>query len=324
LPQVGEHWYLPGWLPKAAAVLPFVVLAAFAARPHIQHVSSGLSRDPLALHWVYWYIGGPAILLGGIGAALLGYGCLRGRWPSWALPLMVFASSIVLVLYKPGITGDQPWASRRLVTTVLPGFILFGMWALAWACGKIRRGEVRLGARLAAAANWLNGRHRVLIAATVASVCGLLLVVPTAKATAQVALKRTYVGQVGEIYGLCDQLPKDVSVVIIDGPAGDRIGQVIRGMCNVPVTRYPDNANVYKYPTASTPLVQNAIASIKAIGRTPVLLAGQKSQLSPWAGEGTITHAMNLSSTMDGRYWWSAPTDIQPENLSIWMWEPAR
>jgi hypothetical protein len=324
LPQVGEHWYLPGWLPKAAAVAPFVVLAAFYARPHVQHVTTGLSRDPLSLHWVDWYIGGPAIVLGGIGAALLGYGCLRGRWPSWALPLMIFASSIVLVLLKPGITGDQPWASRRLVPTVLPGFILFGTWALAWACGKISRGEVRLGARLAALASWLNGRHRVLIAAAVAAVCGLLVIVPTAQATSQVALKRTYAGQVGAIYGLCDQLPKDASVVIINGPAADRIGQVIRGMCNVPVTRYPDNANVYMYPTASTPLVQNAIASIKAIGRTPVLLAGQKSELAPWASEGTITHAMNLNSTMDARSWWSAPTSIRPEKLSIWMWEPTR
>jgi hypothetical protein len=95
-------------------------------------------------------------------------------------------------------------------------------------------------------------------------------------------------------------------------------------MCNVPVTRYPDSVDVYKHPTAPTPLVQNAIASIEAIGRTPVLLAGTKSELSPWAGEGSTTHAINLKSTMDGRYWWSAPTNVQSEKLSIWMWEPTR
>ena len=33
----------------------------------------------------------------------------------------------------PAITPDQPWASRRLVPAVLPGFILLAVWALSWA-----------------------------------------------------------------------------------------------------------------------------------------------------------------------------------------------
>ena len=84
----------------------------------------------ISLHWVFWYIGLPAVLLGTLGAAVLARRCLRGRAPSWTLPLMIFAWTIVTTLYRPSITPDQPWASRRLVPAVLPGFILLAVWAL--------------------------------------------------------------------------------------------------------------------------------------------------------------------------------------------------
>ena len=322
LPQVGEHWYLPKWLPWTLVVLPFIVLAAFGARSHFQTDYVKADYVQLTLHWVYWYLGGPAIALAGVGAAALSYGCLRGRWPSWALPLMMFSWSIAAFLYRPGISPDQPWASRRLVPAVLPGFILLAVWTVAWACGKLRRGEVPGAARIAAAATWLTGSRRGLTAAGVALACGVLLLVPTALGARGTVLKRTYVGEVAAVYGLCRQIPGNASVVIIDGPLADRVGQVIRGMCGVPVARYPDNANVYKYPAAPTALVATAITSIERIGRRPVLLAGTKKELAFLAGEGTVTHAMNMNSTQDGRYLLSKPYNIAPEYLNVWMWEP--
>ena len=57
-----------------------------------------------------------------------------GQAPSWTLPLMVFAWIIVTML-RPAITPDHPWASRRLVPGVLPGFILLAIWASAWLVG---------------------------------------------------------------------------------------------------------------------------------------------------------------------------------------------
>jgi hypothetical protein len=324
LPQVGEHWYLPRWLRTFVAILPFVVLAGFAARSHFQPNYVKDQYVQLTLHWVYWYLGGPAIALAAIGAAVLGYGCLRGRWPSWALPLMMFCWSIVLFLYRPGITPDQPWASRRLVPMVLPGFIILAVWALSWACGKIRRGEVPGASRVAVLASWLTGSRRSLTAAGVASVCALLLLVPTALGARGTAFKQTYVGQVGAVYGLCDQIPSDASVLIIDGPLADRMSEVVRGMCNVPVARFPDNTNVYQDPAAPTALVAKAVASIEQTGRRPVLLAGNTKELAPFTSEGTVTHAVNLKSTMDGRYLLTKPYNIGKEDLSIWMWEPTR
>ena len=83
--------------------------------------ADGLPIEPtrlyyeISLHWIFWYIGVPAVLFGTLGAALLARRCLRGRAPLWTLPLMSFAWTIVATLYRPGITPDQPWASRRLV-----------------------------------------------------------------------------------------------------------------------------------------------------------------------------------------------------------------
>ena len=84
---------------------------------------------------MFWYIGLPAVILATVGAALLSRRCLRGQAPAWTLPLITFAWAIVTFLYRPAITPDQPWASRRLVPAVLPGFILLAVWASSWLVG---------------------------------------------------------------------------------------------------------------------------------------------------------------------------------------------
>jgi hypothetical protein len=323
LPRVGEHWWLPRWLPALSVILPFIVLAAFGARSHFQPDYVKAHYAQLTLHWVYWYLGGPAIALAGVGAAALSYGCLRGRWPSWALPLMVFSWSIVLFLYRPGITPDQPWASRRLVPAVLPGIIALAVWAIAWACGAIRRGEVPGAARIAAAATWLTGPRRGLTAAGLASACAALLLVPTGLGARGTAFKQTYTNQVAAIYGLCQQIPGDASVLMIDGPMADQWAQTIRGMCDVPVARFPDTPKVLKQRAAPTALVAAAVASIERAGRRPVLIAATEQELAPFASEGTITHAVNVKSTVDVGYLQSKPDKVNRETITAWMWEPA-
>ncbi|HEX4834119.1 MAG TPA: hypothetical protein VH478_23845 [Trebonia sp.] len=321
LPQLGEHWWLPGWLPRAATIVPFIVIAAFALRSHVQHNFVKEQYAQLSLHWVYWYLGGPAIALATIGVAILGFGALRGRWPAWTLPLMCFAWDILLFLYRPGITPDQPWASRRLVPAVLPGFILLSIWLVAWTCGRLGRGEVPGVSRLA---RLLAGKRRALITAGVASVCALLLVVPTAITTRGLAFKRTFQGQVAAIYGLCAKLPSDASVIIVDSPMADRLSQVVRGMCDVPVTRFHYSGNVYTSPTAPTSQVLAAIHGVQSVGRQPVLLAAHTGELAPYTNQGTITKAVTMHSTMDGRSLTAPPTKIATEDLDVWMLEPTR
>ena len=100
---------------------------------------------------------------------------------------MVFALTITECLYRPAITPDQPWASRRLVPAVLPGFILLAVWLVAWLAGQVRR----LG---------FGGPPSALLAAC----CAAALMVPAVMTTFGLAangmaFKRTYVGEVAAV-----------------------------------------------------------------------------------------------------------------------------
>jgi hypothetical protein len=224
---------------------------------------------------------------------------------------------------------------------VEPAFILLAVWAVAWGCGLLRRGEAPGLARLGP---WLSEKRRGVLTAGVAAVCAAALVVPATISTFGLsvrhggpvgvklvahglAVKQTFVGQVAAIYGLCERIHAvgpNVSVVMIDAPMADRIAEVVRGMCGVPVARYHYTKDVYMFPAAPTALVKGTITSIEAIGRQPVIIAAKQSELAPYASLGPVTKAMTMKSTMDGRTLVSKPYDIKPEDMNIWMLEPSR
>jgi len=158
------------WIPEAGYLLALAALAGLVARPYLQtvrehgskaalHYIAVLQRmqhlplDPArryaedTLYWVIWYVGAPAVLLGGFGVALLVRRCLKGllTWQdpagagrNWALPLAIICTGSAAVLWRPGIDPDQPWASRRLVLVVIPGLIICATWASAWLTGRAR------------------------------------------------------------------------------------------------------------------------------------------------------------------------------------------
>jgi hypothetical protein len=334
LPQVRGNW-----LPNAAAGLAVVVVVAFAVRPYVQtvrakssaffeNIIAGYQRADhipvapdrlyyeLSLHWVFWYIGVPAVVLATLGAALLSRRCLQGRAPTWVLPLMIFAWAIVATLYDPAITPDQPWASRRLVPTVLPGFILLAVWAAGWLSGWLRRA----------------GTARVVHAGLMACVVAAL-VLPAAVTTfglrvasggpvgirlaAQgLAFKRTYEGEITAVDRLCAAIPRDASVVFIGGANGggaSRLTQVVRGMCDVP-TAYVGVPRV--------PAVEQVIRGITRAGRRPVFLADTSSRLAPYGGR--VRLAMRLRSTIDENALTTPPTHTLPFDVDLWMSEPTR
>ena len=187
------------WLPNAVAAAIVVVALGFAVRPYVQTVRDSskateqgityyqradhLPVDPtrlyyeLSMHWVFWYIGVPAVVLATLGVAVLSRRCLRGQAPAWTLPLVLFGWAIVTTLYRPAITPDQPWASRRLVPAVLPGFILLAVWASSWLAGRLRQMDVRRE-----------------LSAVVAGCCALLLVVPPVITTFGLSVKGGPVG----------------------------------------------------------------------------------------------------------------------------------
>ena len=265
----------------------------------------------LSLHWVFWYIGVPAVALGTLGAALLARRCVRGLAPTWTLPLMIFAWAIVTTLYDPAITPDQPWASRRLVPAVLPGFILLAVWASDWlsaACGgwasagSFRRPRVCCAALLIVPAAITTFGLRVRSGGPV----GIRL------AATGLAFKKTYTGEIPAVRHMCAAMPRDASVVFIDsgsGGAADRFTQVVRGMCDVPAARI-DRAH---FDT-----VEQVVRGIERAGRRPVFLAGARSRLTPYGGQ--IRLVMRLRSSMDENALTAPPLHtaaLQRERLDV-------
>jgi hypothetical protein len=172
------------WLPEAAGWVCLAAAIAFAIRPFVQIVRGDTNPSTVAyvaalqrllhlpvdptrlysersLYWVIWYVGVPAVLLGGFGIALLTRRCLRalltwrdadGMARLWALPLMIIGWATVSVLWRPGTVPDQPWASRRLVPVLLPGLILCGIWVSSWLAVRARERGAGPGALAAASA----------------------------------------------------------------------------------------------------------------------------------------------------------------------------
>jgi hypothetical protein len=325
------------WLPEAAAIVTLLVFVAFAIRPLVQTVAGETDPASIAyvaelqklanlpidgrqqyyqdsLYWVIWYIGVPTVLLGAIGLAMLVRQALRAllTWQDpdgtariWALPLMIALWVIVTVLWRPAVSPDQPWASRRLVPFVLPGLILGAIWVSAWL--KARAAQLDAGRVTAAAA---------------ASCCVAALAIPAAwttfgisltpRATAHgMAFKRIGAGELTAVRNLCAAIGPAASVVIVDQLTADRFAQVTRGMCDAP-TAVLDN------PTPSA--VAAVVAGISSAGRRPVLLGQSESELTPFGG--TPREVVNLLTTQEAHLLTSPPTRTWGIHYTVWMSTP--
>jgi hypothetical protein len=327
------------WLPDAASALAVLIVVAFAVRPLVETVRQRMPANTAgviagyeranhmpvdrtrtfaeqSLHWVFWYVGVPAVILATVGGALLVRRCLRGQAPFWTLPLMTFAWTIVTVLYRPSITPDQPWASRRLVPAVLPGVILLAVWASSWLVGWLRHhgyaGVASIGSGIVLAVAMVLPAAMTTFGLGVKT-GGPLGVTLTADG---LATKTTHRGELSAVNGLCAAIPKGSSVIIVDRPIADRFTEVIRGMCGVPAARITPSGHT---PKAS--VVQSVVRDIQQAGRRPVLLAAQASELQSYRG--LVRKVMALSTQEDSHTLITPPRTTKPLILSIWMWEPA-
>jgi hypothetical protein len=336
-PRWSVSW--PSWLPNALAAVTVLVTIGLAVRPYVEvsrspspssfqaaiasdQLAQGLPIDPartyydISMNWVFWYIGVPAVILGALGAAILVRRCVRGEMPAWTLSLLVFAWAIVTTLYRPAIMPDQPWASRRLVPAVLPGFILLGVWAVSWLTGWLRGRGVGQAAR-----------------AAVVTCCAAALLIPATVTTFGLhghtggpvgvrltadglAFKTTYAGEIAAVDGMCSALPKDASVVFVNSgilKASPELAEVVRGMCDRPTA-------ILTKPTAAS--VDHVIRGIYRAGRRPVLLAGFPSALTSHGGP--VRQIMNLVTTQDDDSLTTPPMTTRPFTLVVWMSEPPR
>jgi hypothetical protein len=329
------RWHVPD-----AAGLVAAVLIAFLIRPSVQtahwnpgagtagYVGAlqkllGLPVEPTrsyaedSLYWVIWYIGIPALLLGGFGMALLARRCVRAllRWAdddgvawAWGLPLAIVAWTMVIVLWDPHTVPDQPWASQTLVPVVLPGLILCGIWVAAWLDRRAReRGAGRMAVALAAAFFVL-----AMAVPTVVTTLGISLSRAGSGHSGPVAtgvgVTRTGAGQAAAVQGLCGAMSARMSVVILDRVAASEFAQAIRGMCGVPA------AVMAGAPVAQ---VQSVIRGIAGAAREPVLVATRAAELTPYGA--TPRPVVALVTTQDAHDLTQPPSTTWPISYRLWM-----
>jgi hypothetical protein len=212
----------------------------------------------------------------------------------------------VSTLLRPGIIPDQPWASRRLVPGVLPGFIVLALWASSWLLGWLRHQGVGTGLRVGAVA---------IIAAA--------LVLPAVKTSWGIsahplganglATKATSTGEVPAMNGLCAQIPRDASVVFVSYELYRNVGQDVRGMCNVPTA-----ASLQSDPAS----VKMLVADIQRAGRRPVILATTERLVAKYGVP--AKRVMDLHTTVDPHSLVWAPVDTDKIKVVIWMSEFSR
>jgi hypothetical protein len=334
------RWHVP----DVAAGLVAAVLIAFLIRPSVQtahwnpgagtagYVGAlqkllGLPVQPTrsyaedSLYWVIWYIGIPALLLGGFGMALLARRCVRAllRWAdddgvawAWGLPLAIAAWTTVIVLWDPHTVPDQPWASQTLVPLVLPGFILCGIWVAAWLDRRAReRGAGRVAVALAAAFFVLAMAVPTVVTTLGISLSGTGTGTRTGHSgpvATGVGVSRTGAGQAAAVQELCGAMSARMSVVILDRVAASEFAQAIRGMCGVPAAVMAG---------ATVGQVQSVIRGIAGAAREPVLVATRAAELTPY---GAIPRrVVDLVTTQDAHDLTQPPSTTWPISYQLWM-----
>jgi hypothetical protein len=324
----------PGGIwPAVAAAAPVIIAAGLFLRPYVQtvHGPAGSSTAStitafqradhlpiqptrlyyeISLHWVFWYAGGPAVVLATIGAAVLARRCLQGRAPDWTLPLLCLGWVITSVLLRPGIVPDQPWASRRLVPGVLPGFVVLAVWAVAWVTDRLRGQDA-------------------LLRGAAAAVLSVALVMPGAQTSFGFGVRRggplgvrviaagpdmrlTYQGEIRAVRQLCAALPARGSVLLLGNPTVGQLEEVVRGMCGLP------SASLALPHHRGLPQV---LRDIRRTGRQPVLLAASRADLAGLGG--TPRQIMDLKSRSDEHTLTTPPTTTSALSITVWMVLPA-
>jgi hypothetical protein len=108
---------------------------------------------------------------------------------------------------------------------------------------------------------------------------------------------------------LCGTIGPEASVVILDQLTADRFAQVIRGMCGVPAA-----------VLTSVKTLRQVDEGIEAVGRRPVILAGNEDELP--AGGSRPTEVVNLLTTQEAHNLTAPPTRTWLIHYTVWMSVP--
>lgn len=329
------------WLPGLGAGAVVAVMLALAVRPWVQTVrrvattpddllnekfimatqqAGGLPVDQgrlyyeSSLYWVIWYVGVPVVVLATLAAAVLVRRMTLGRGLVWLLPLAIIGWTTVTTLWRPAITPDHPFASRRLVPVIIPGLILLAVWGFRWVWSRAREGGYGAPAQ------------RVLL-----GVGGALVVAPAVITSIGTGFTPVERGEAAAVERLCAALPRDASALIVERVTGDRFTQVVRGMCGVPTAQVrlareagapgsaPAAGTAPPVDVAAPADVTRLAGRVRSAGRTPVLLAARRDQLSAY---GPPVQVVGLRVRQDERSLVEPPDGTWSLAIDVWMTVP--
>ncbi|MCP4085365.1 MAG: hypothetical protein GY745_09995 [Actinomycetia bacterium] len=179
----------------------------------------GLESEPTrtyaesTLTWLSWYLGPVVLLLAALGAGLSSLQVLRDRLSALLVPLFLLGGLTLLYLYRPSISPDQLWATRRFVPQGLPFVALL----LAIALDRILDGIPR------PTGQW---PPKVLLAFST-------LLVPV---LSWIPLRAVHTDRmtISAIKTICHQTSEGQPVLILDDELGPQLVQTVQLVCGVP------------------------------------------------------------------------------------------
>jgi hypothetical protein len=244
----------------------------------------------------------------------------------WVLPLLVIIWSVAAVLWDPSVVPWQPLGSHRLAAVVLPGLVLLALWASSWLTSRARL----LGASHAAVA-------------LVAGCCVLALAIPPlvttlnpglaakpsvgryssgiSKLLSRVRLRGvgasgTYSGSLPALSSLCASIGPSASVLFVSSSTAGTFASAVLELCGQPVAWVAPSSP----PGASAALLEQAVRSIEAAGRRPVLLGPSRSSVSLSGGVPRLV--VSLQTSGDAEDLTGAPSGTWPVTYSVWLAAP--
>lgn len=208
------------WRDKAVWIVVVIFFLVLASRPiwliGYQEAGGTLSRtfSEQTFNWIIWYFGPVLAAAAVAGLALIITRIMRAKDRHLLPFISAFSVMALLYLLRPSITGDQVWATRRLLPLVIPGFVLLGMWTFE---------RLFIKKTLVWHKHKFNLEILVTVLVTVAVLSPLFVTYPF-------ALRRLYVPELAQIRAVCEKAPDDAVVVWV-GEAHPFAIQPTRTIC---------------------------------------------------------------------------------------------
>ncbi len=211
---------------RSARALPILVCTVFGYLAFRQLWFTGMSPNmdgviarnfaEQSVNWLWWYFGPVTVMLGILGLIKALQDHIQKRQLDMLPFILGFCATALIYLYQPNITGDHPWATRRLLPIVMPGMVFLAFY---FTQHFIARKKVSV----------FGNFYRTDI---LASILVTLCVVSPLVISYPFLVRRLYVPEYQQVQSVCNAVPKDTAVIWL-GSAQNFATQPTRSICGI-------------------------------------------------------------------------------------------